>query len=139
MLTVIFAVDILAAGDAATGYLNAAIGVGGVDRGAALEPARPSTQPARVPSSPGPVVIAGGAALLGALGSTLDRRDASRSPWPVPATSSSRSLRATLLQRVTTDAVRGRAVGTMVYDRHGRGGARARSCFPVLVVSRRRR
>ena len=110
MLTVIIATDVLAAGEAATGYLNAAIGIGGVT-GAVVAGALTLRRSLAVPLLLGSIVMAVGSVVLGLAGELLVAMTAI-----VLAAGGHLVLEvagATLLQRVTTDAVRGRAVGLM--------------------------
>ena len=110
MLTVIIATDVLAAGEAATGYLNAAIGIGGVT-GAVVAGALTLRRSLALPLLLGSIVMAVGSVLLGLAGELVVAMTAI-----VLASAGHLVLEvagATLLQRVTTDAVRGRAVGLM--------------------------
>ncbi|MBA3234542.1 MAG: MFS transporter [Chloroflexi bacterium] len=111
ILTVILATDILQAGEAATGYLNAAIGVGGV-AGALISGLLVLRRSLAVPLLGGAAAVAIGSLLLGfaevlvAAIVAIVFVSAGHLVLDVIAT--------TLLQRVTTDAVRGRAVGAMM-------------------------
>ena len=111
VLTVVLAVDVLNAGDAATGYLNAAIGIGGVTgrssrRSSCCAAAwQPRCWPAPSSSRSGRWSSAWRTALLAAMAAIV-LISAGHLILDVIDT--------TLLQRVTTDAVRGRAVGAMV-------------------------
>ena len=111
MLTVIIATDVLGAGEAATGYLNAAIGIGGVT-GAVVAGALVLRRSLRRPLLVGAAVMAGGSVVLGLATELLVAMLAivlvSGGHLVLEVTG------ATLLQRVTTDAVRGRAVGLMM-------------------------
>jgi len=111
MLTVIIATDVLTAGEAATGYLNAAIGIGGVT-GAVVAGALALRRSLRRPMLLGAAVMAVGAAILGLATELVVAMAAialvSAGHLVLEVTG------ATLLQRVTTDAVRGRAVGLMM-------------------------
>lgn len=111
VLTVILATDILQAGEAATGYLNAAIGVGGV-AGAIVSGALVLRRSLALPVVGGAVVLAAGAFVLGAATELVVAMLA------IVLVSAGHLvlevIAATLLQRVTTDAVRGRAVGAMM-------------------------
>lgn len=110
MLTVIIATDVLAAGEAATGYLNAAIGIGGVT-GAVVAGALTLRRSLALPLLLGSIVMAVGSMVLGLAGELVVAMTAI-----VLASGGHLVLEvagATLLQRVTTDAVRGRAVGLM--------------------------
>jgi MFS family permease len=111
MLTVIIATDVLDAGEAATGYLNAAIGIGGVT-GAVVAGALVLRRSLRRPLLVGAAVMAGGSVVLGLATELVVAMLAiilvSGGHLVLEVTG------ATLLQRVTTDAVRGRAVGLMM-------------------------
>jgi len=111
MLTVIIATDVLSQGEAATGYLNAAIGIGGVT-GAVVAGALVLRRSLRRPMLLGAAVMAVGAAVLGLATELVVAMVAiilvSGGHLVLEVTG------ATLLQRVTTDAVRGRAVGLMM-------------------------
>jgi MFS family permease len=130
MLTVIIATDVLTAGEAATGYLNAAIGIGGVS-GAIVAGALALRRSLRRPMLLGAAVMAVGAAFLGLATELVAAMAAialvSGGHLVLEVTG------ATLLQRVTTDAVRGRAVGLMMTVDTG---AEAAGSFivPVLVA-----
>lgn len=110
VLTVILAVDHLRAGEAATGYLNAAVGVGGVlgAIGSGAFVVRPGL---RLPLVLGSIVLAVGVAALGlttSLGVAL----------VAMAIASAGSLltevvSATIFQRVVPDAIRGRGLGAI--------------------------
>ena len=129
MLTVIIATDVLTAGEAATGYLNAAIGIGGRDRCGRGRRSSPSGAASAAPMLLGAAVMAVGAAGPRP-GDRARRRDGRDRPRLGAATSSSRSSGATLLQRVTTDAVRGRAVGADDDRRDAAPRPPDRSSFP---------
>jgi len=131
VLTVIFATDVLAAGDAATGYLNAAIGVGGV-AGAVISGLLVLRRSLTVPIVAGAAIIAAGATLLG-LAQTVVVAMAAIA-LACAGHLILEVIAATLLQRVTTDAVRGRAVGTMV-SVSTLAEATGALVFPILVVS----
>lgn len=111
ILTVILATDILQAGEAATGYLNAAIGVGGV-AGALISGLLVLRRSLAMPLLGGAAAVAIGSLLLGfadvlvAAIVAIVFVSAGHLVLDVITT--------TLLQRVTTDAVRGRAVGAMM-------------------------
>jgi MFS family permease len=130
MLTVIIATDVLTEGEAATGYLNAAIGIGGVT-GAVVAGALALRRSLRRPMLLGAAVMAVGAAILGLATELVVAMAAialvSGGHLVLEVTG------ATLLQRVTTDAVRGRAVGLMMTVDTG---AEAAGSFivPVLVA-----
>jgi MFS family permease len=131
MLTVILATDILHAGEAATGYLNAAIGVGGV-AGALVSAALVLRRSLRLPIIAGAAVLAIGAAAVGLAPSIVIAFMA------IVLVSAGHLvlevLGATIMQRATTDAVRGRAVGAlMTVDTIAE--AAGSLLFPVLVVT----
>ena len=111
ILTVILATDILQAGEAATGYLNAAIGVGGV-AGALISGLLVLRRSLAMPLLGGAAAVAIGSLVLGSAEVLVAAIvaivfvSAGHLILDVIAT--------TLLQRVTTDAVRGRAVGAMM-------------------------
>jgi MFS family permease len=131
MLTVVLATDILKAGEAATGYLNAAIGVGGV-AGALVSAALVLRRSLRVPIIAGAAVLAAGAALVGLAPGIVVAFLA------IVLVSAGHLvlevLGATIMQRATTDAVRGRAVGAlMTVDTVAE--ATGSLLFPVLVVT----
>jgi MFS family permease len=110
ILTVVLASSAFGTNEAATGYLNAAIGVGGVI-GALLAGGlvlRPRLAPALVG---GAVLLAVGLAVLGVVGSLAPALVAM-------AVASAGSLTvevvdATIFQRIVPDAVRGRALGVV--------------------------
>ena len=131
MLTVVLATDILHAGEAATGYLNAAIGVGGV-AGALVSAALVLRRSLRLPLIAGAGVLAAGAALVGFAPGIVVAFLA------IVLVSAGHLvlevLGATIMQRATTDAVRGRAVGAlMTVDTIAE--AAGSLLFPVLVVT----
>ena len=135
MLTVIIATDVLTAGEAATGYLNAAVGIGGVT-GAIVAGALVLRRSLRRPMLLGAAVMAVGCAILGLATELVVAMAAivlvSAGHLVLEVTG------ATLLQRVTTDAVRGRAVGLMMTDRHrGRGGRFVHRARPRRSVRHR--
>jgi MFS family permease len=111
VLTVVLATDILHAGDAATGYLNAAIGIGGV-AGALASALLVLRRSLAAPLLAGAAIVALGSLVLGLAAALLAAMiaiiliSAGHLVLDVIGT--------TLLQRVTTDEVRGRAVGAMV-------------------------
>jgi MFS family permease len=111
VLTVVLAIEILDAGEAATGLLNAAIGVGGV-AGALVAGALVLRRSLRLPLIAGAAVLAIGSALLGLAPGLVVAFVA------IMLVSGGHLvlevLSATLMQRVTTDAVRGRAVGALM-------------------------
>jgi len=131
MLTVILATDILDAGEAATGYLNAAIGVGGVT-GAVISGALVLRRSLRLPVIAGAAALAAGAALVGVAPALVVAFVAivlvSAGHLVLEVVS------ATLLQRVTTDAFRGRAVGVMMTV-DTTAEAAGSFLLPVLVTS----
>jgi MFS family permease len=110
VLTVILAMDHLRAGEAATGYLNAAVGIGGVlgAIGSGAFVVRPGL---RLPLVLGSIVLAVGVAALGlttSLGVAL----------VAMAIASAGSLltevvSATIFQRIVPDAIRGRGLGAI--------------------------
>ncbi len=110
VLTVMIAIDQLGVGEAGTGYLNAAIGVGGVIGaiGSGAFVVRPGL---RVPLLLGAVGMASGAVVLGLTRSLAPALvaiavfEAGDLLTEVAGT--------TILQRVIPDAVRGRALGTI--------------------------
>lgn len=110
VLTVVLAVDHLRAGEAATGYLNAAVGVGGII-GALASGAfvvRPGLRAPLVLGSLGMAVGVAGLGLTTALGPAL----------VVMALASAGSLltevvSTTIFQRIVPDVIRGRALGTI--------------------------
>jgi hypothetical protein len=130
MLTVVLATDVLQAGDAATGYLNAAIGIGGVV-GALASGLLVLRRSLKGPLLLGALVMAGGAAALGVSNVVVAAMVA------IVAISAGHLVLevvgATLLQRVTTDAVRGRAVGAMM-TLDSVAEAVGSLLFPVLVI-----
>lgn len=110
VLTVVIAVDVLRQGEAATGYLNAAIGVGGL-LGAAGSAALVVRGGLTAPLVAGGIVLAAGLAVLG-LSDTLGLA------LIAMAVASAGSLlvdvvSTTLFQRTVPDALRGRALGAM--------------------------
>lgn len=110
VLTVVIAVDVLGQGEAATGYLNAAIGVGGLI-GAAGSAALVLRGGLNATLVAGGIVMAVGLAVLGlstALGVALIAMAvASAGSLVVDVVST------TLFQRTVPDALRGRALGAM--------------------------
>jgi MFS family permease len=108
VLTVIVAVEVLRAGEAATGYLNTAIGIGGVI-GAVASGVLVLRRRLAPPMIAGALALAVGAAALGASGALL-------AAMAAIAVISAGNLvievvTTTILQRVTTDEIRGRATG----------------------------
>jgi MFS family permease len=108
VLTVIVAVEILHAGEAATGYLNTAIGIGGVlgAVGSGILVLRRRLAP---PLLLGAVALAVGALALGGSGALVAAMAA------IAVISAGNIVvevvTTTILQRVTTDEIRGRATG----------------------------
>jgi Major Facilitator Superfamily/Cyclic nucleotide-binding domain len=131
MLTVVLATDILHAGEAATGYLNAAIGVGGV-AGAIAAGALVLRRSLRLPVIAGAGVLAIGSALVGVAPGIVVAFvaivfvSAGHLVMEVMA--------ATLMQRVTTDAVRGRVVGSLMVV-ETTAEAAGSFALPVLVAT----
>lgn len=109
VLTVILAVDVLGAGEAGTGYLNAAVGVGGVVAG--IAGGSLLAQPLRIPLLAGGLIGAAGLAGLGLSGAL---------PFAMLAIAVAVAgvllleiVTTTLIQRVVPDELRGRAVGVI--------------------------
>lgn len=131
VLTVVLATDVLGAGEAATGYLNAAIGIGGV-AGAVLSALLVLRRSLAGPLLLGAVVVTAGSVLLGLAGVLVVAMVA------IVFISAGHLILdvidTTLLQRVTTDAVRGRAVGVMVVVETVAEAAGSLT-LPVLVTS----
>jgi MFS family permease len=111
VLTVILAVETLEAGEAATGYLNAAIGVGGVI-GALVSGVLVLRRRLGPPLIAGSLAMAAGIAIVGAVPLLAVALLA------IAVISSGALIlnvvTTTLLQRVTTDAFRGRGVGVLM-------------------------
>ena len=110
VLTVIIAVDQLGADEAATGYLNAAVGVGGVIGaiGAGGFVVRPAL---RVPLIVGAIGLAVGVAALGlttALAGALVAMAIAAAGSLLTEVAST-----TIFQRIVPDTIRGRALGTI--------------------------
>ena len=110
ILTVVIAVDVLGQGDAATGYLNAAIGVGGVlgALGSGVLVLRRKLAP---PLLSGGIVLGIGLVVLGQVGSLVPALIA-------VAIAAAGSLlvdvvSTTLFQRTVPDAIRGRTLGLL--------------------------
>ncbi|MDQ2674095.1 MAG: MFS transporter, partial [Chloroflexota bacterium] len=109
VLTVVLAVEVLGAGEAGTGYLNAAIGVGGVVAGVAGGSLL--ARPLRVPLLVGGLIGGVGLAGLGLSGSlplamlTIGVAVAGVLLLEIVTT--------TLVQRIVPDELRGRAVGVI--------------------------
>ena len=131
VLTVVLATDILRAGADATGYLNAAIGIGGV-AGAVASGLLVLRRNLAGPLLAGALVLAGGAFVLGYANSLVVAMLA------IVLISGGHLIlevvAATLLQRVTTDAVRGRAIGGLVTVETLAEGVGS-FLLPVLVTS----
>ena len=109
VLTVILAVDVLGAGEAGTGYLNAAVGVGGVVAG--IAGGSLLARPLRIPLLAGGLIGAAGLAGLGLSGAL---------PFAMLAIAVAVAgvllleiVTTTLIQRVVPDELRGRAVGVI--------------------------
>jgi len=110
VLTVVLALDTFHVGDAGTGLLNSAIGVGGVV-GALVAGVLVLSRRLAPPLVIGALLLAGGLVVLGGVGSFAIALVAM-------AVASAGSLlleivSTTLLQRVVPDAVRGRTIGVM--------------------------
>jgi len=131
VLTVVLATDILQAGPDATGYLNAAIGIGGV-AGAVASGLLVLRRDLAAPLLAGSVVLAAGAVVLGWSGTLV------LAMLAIVLISAGHLIleviAATLLQRVTTDAVRGRAVGALMTVETLAEGVGS-FLLPVLVTS----
>jgi len=110
VLTVVIATDRLASGEAATGFLNAAIGVGGII-GAIISGAVVLRRALGGPLLAGAVVLGVGLAALGAVTSLVPALVA----MTVAATGSlvTEVVSTTIFQRVVPDALRGRALGVV--------------------------
>lgn len=110
VLTVVLAVDQLNASEAATGYLNAAVGVGGIvgALGAGAFVVRPAL---RGPLVLGSLALAAGVALLGLVSSLGPALVA----MAVASAGSllSEVVSTTIFQRTVHDAIRGRALGAI--------------------------
>ena len=110
VLTVVIAIQQLGANEAATGYLNAAVGVGGI-LGAVVSGAFVVRQNLRLPLLLGTIGLAVGVALLGLVGSlgpalvAMAVASAGNLLTEVVST--------TLFQRTVPDRARGRALGTI--------------------------
>jgi MFS family permease len=110
VLTVVLAVDRLGAGEAATGYLNAAVGLGGII-GAVVSGALVARAALRGPLILGAVGLAAGVAALGlttSLGPALGAMALAAAGSLLVEVIST-----TIFQRVVPDAIRGRALGTI--------------------------
>jgi MFS family permease len=110
ILTVVIAVDVLGQGDAATGYLNAAIGVGGVlgAVGSGVLVLRRKLAP---PLLSGGIVLGIGLVVLGQVGSLVPALVA----VAIAAAGSHLVdvVSTTLFQRTVPDAIRGRTLGLL--------------------------
>jgi MFS family permease len=111
VLTVIFAIDVLHAGEAATGLLNTAIGIGGVT-GALVSGAlvlRRRLAPALIA---GLLAIGAGVAVLGASGIVLAAMVGIA--FAAGGNLVLEVVTTTIYQRVTPDAIRGRGLGILM-------------------------
>jgi MFS family permease len=130
-LTVILATDILRVGPDATGYLNAAIGIGGV-AGAVVAAGLVLRRSLRIPVIAGAIVVALGSALTGLAPVLVAAMAAivlvSGGHFVLEV------IAATIMQRVTTDAMRGRAVGSLMTV-NATAEAAGSFAVPVLVTS----
>jgi MFS family permease len=130
-LTVILATDILRAGPEATGYLNAAVGIGGV-AGAVVAAGLVLRRSLRIPVLAGAIVVALGAALTGLAPVLVAAMVAivlvSGGHFVLEV------VAATIMQRVTTDAMRGRAVGSLMTV-NAVAEAAGSFTIPVLVTA----
>ena len=110
VITVILAVDVFAVGEAGTGLLNSAVGVGGIV-GAVVAGALVLRRRLSVPLLAGALALGAGMALLGLVGSF------SLALVMIAIASAGALLleiaAMTLLQRVVPDNVRGRTIGAM--------------------------
>jgi MFS family permease len=110
VITVILAVDVFSVGEAGTGLLNSAVGVGGIV-GAVVAGALVLRRRLSVPLLAGALALAAGMALLGLVGSfslalvMIAIASAGALLLEIAAT--------TLLQRIVPDNVRGRTIGGM--------------------------
>lgn len=109
VLTVVLAVDVLGAGEAGTGYLNAAVGVGGVVAG--IAGGSLLAKPLRVPLMAGGLIGGAGLAGLGLSGSLPLAMIAIG--VAVAGVLLLEIVTTTLVQRIVPDALRGRAVGVI--------------------------
>jgi MFS family permease len=130
-LTVILASDILRAGPEATGYLNAAIGIGGV-AGAVVAAGLVLRRNLRIPVIAGAVVVALGSGLTGVAPVLVAAMVAivlvSAGHFVLEV------IAATIMQRATSDAMRGRAVGSLMTV-NAAAEAAGSFALPVLVTS----
>ena len=129
--TVILAVEILEAGEAATGYLNAAIGVGGLI-GAVVSGVLVLRRRLGLPLFLGAVALGLGAVVVG-MSTTLLLAMIGIAIVSV-GTVLLDVVTTTLLQRVTTDAIRGRAIGGLV-TASSLAEAAGSLLLPILIVS----
>jgi MFS family permease len=109
VLTVLLAVDVLDAGEAGTGYLNAAVGVGGVVAG--IAGGALLARPLRVPLVLGGAIGAVGLAWLGV--STVLPVAMIAIAVAVGGLLLLEIVTTTLVQRIVPDGLRGRAVGAL--------------------------
>ena len=109
VLTVLLAVDVLDAGEAGTGYLNAAVGVGGVVAG--IAGGALLARPLRVPLVLGGAIGAVGLAWLGV--STVLPLAMVAIAVAVGGLLLLEIVTTTLVQRIVPDGLRGRAVGAL--------------------------
>jgi Major Facilitator Superfamily/Cyclic nucleotide-binding domain len=110
VLTVVLAVDRLGSGEAGTGYLNAAVGVGGLV-GAVVSGAFVVRSSLRLPLLVGSIGLAAG---VGALGSATSMGPAMAAMSLAAAGSLlTEVVSTTIFQRIVPDAIRGRALGTI--------------------------
>lgn len=109
VLTVILAVDVLGAGEAGTGYLNAAVGVGGVAAG--IAGGSLLARPLRIPLLAGGLI--GGVGLAGLGLSTALPFAMLAIAVAVAGVLLLEIVTTTLIQRVVPDELRGRAVGVI--------------------------
>ena len=109
VLTVILAVDVLGAGEAGTGFLNAAVGVGGVAAG--IGGGALLARPLRVPLMIGGAIGALGLAWLGV--SAVLPMAMLAIGIAVAGILLLEIVTTTLVQRIVPDALRGRAVGVL--------------------------
>lgn len=110
MLTVVIALDVLHAGDAATGWLNAAIGLGGLI-GALLSGPVTLRQRLEVPLLAGGLTLGVGVVLLGQAGALVPALGAMVIAYA--GLLLLEVITTTLFQRAVPDAIRGRALGAL--------------------------